>query len=187
MNRHILAALLAAAAIAGTPAQAATDVTAMAASVTALGGGAFSFSVGGWGGGGLVSGSFTGIDSDANGQLSSFDGEVTGFGMTYSGGSIVGAFGLGFGDLFGLVYDLDGGVLGDGTALDIEGIGAIGGGGAFSIGPGPVALCGTGEPCGVIEGPAAGGVPEPASWALMIAGFGLIGAALRRRPVAIKA
>lgn len=28
---------------------------------------------------------------------------------------------------------------------------------------------------------AAGGVPEPASWALMIAGFGLAGAALRRR------
>jgi len=27
----------------------------------------------------------------------------------------------------------------------------------------------------------AGGVPEPASWALMIAGFGLAGAALRKR------
>lgn len=31
---------------------------------------------------------------------------------------------------------------------------------------------------------AAGGVPEPASWALMIAGFGGIGLALRRRPLA---
>jgi len=30
----------------------------------------------------------------------------------------------------------------------------------------------------------AGGVPEPTSWALMIAGFGLAGAALRRRPAA---
>jgi len=29
--------------------------------------------------------------------------------------------------------------------------------------------------------PPSGGVPEPASWALMIAGFGLAGAALRRR------
>lgn len=28
-------------------------------------------------------------------------------------------------------------------------------------------------------------VPEPASWALMIAGFGLVGAALRRRPVKV--
>ncbi len=32
---------------------------------------------------------------------------------------------------------------------------------------------------------AAGGVPEPASWALMIAGFGLAGAALRRRRTAL--
>jgi hypothetical protein len=29
-----------------------------------------------------------------------------------------------------------------------------------------------------------GGVPEPATWALMIAGYGLAGAALRRRAVA---
>jgi hypothetical protein len=28
-------------------------------------------------------------------------------------------------------------------------------------------------------------VPEPAAWALMIAGFGLVGAALRRRTAAI--
>ena len=30
--------------------------------------------------------------------------------------------------------------------------------------------------------PAMAGVPEPASWALMLAGFGLVGTALRRRP-----
>jgi hypothetical protein len=34
-------------------------------------------------------------------------------------------------------------------------------------------------------GGGAGGVPEPASWALMIAGFGLTGAALRRRRAAL--
>lgn len=35
---------------------------------------------------------------------------------------------------------------------------------------------------------AGGGVPEPATWAMMLAGFGLIGAALRRRsPVAQRA
>ena len=33
------------------------------------------------------------------------------------------------------------------------------------------------------EREATGGVPEPATWALMIAGFGLAGASLRRRPV----
>ncbi|THD64539.1 MAG: PEP-CTERM sorting domain-containing protein [Phenylobacterium sp.] len=31
----------------------------------------------------------------------------------------------------------------------------------------------------------AGGVPEPSAWALMIAGFGLTGAALRRRRAAV--
>ncbi len=34
---------------------------------------------------------------------------------------------------------------------------------------------------------AAGGVPEPATWAMMIAGFGLAGATLRRRRVALAA
>ena len=32
---------------------------------------------------------------------------------------------------------------------------------------------------------AAGGVPEPATWAMMIAGFGLVGATLRRRRVGV--
>jgi hypothetical protein len=31
-----------------------------------------------------------------------------------------------------------------------------------------------------------GGVPEPASWAMLIAGFGLTGAAMRRRAAALK-
>ena len=35
--------------------------------------------------------------------------------------------------------------------------------------------------------PGAGGVPEPASWALMIGGFGMAGAALRRRQRAVAA
>jgi len=45
----------------------------------------------------------------------------------------------------------------------------------------------SGEPAGVgsnitfAEGMAGGGVPEPASWAMMIGGFGLVGGTLRRR------
>jgi hypothetical protein len=38
-------------------------------------------------------------------------------------------------------------------------------------------ICGVAAPC-------TGGVPEPANWALLIAGFGLTGAAMRRRRVA---
>jgi hypothetical protein len=38
-----------------------------------------------------------------------------------------------------------------------------------------------------VVGVGAGGVPEPASWALMIGGFGLAGAALRRRKALVAA
>ncbi|THD61660.1 MAG: PEP-CTERM sorting domain-containing protein [Phenylobacterium sp.] len=38
-----------------------------------------------------------------------------------------------------------------------------------------------------VNDPTSGGVPEPASWALMIAGFGMAGATLRRRRVAVAA
>ena len=30
-----------------------------------------------------------------------------------------------------------------------------------------------------------GGVPEPASWAMMLGGFGLVGSAMRRRKTAV--
>jgi len=37
-----------------------------------------------------------------------------------------------------------------------------------------------------VPGGATGAVPEPASWMMMIAGFGLLGAALRRRDISVK-
>jgi hypothetical protein len=53
--------------------------------------------------------------------------------------------------------------------------------------PGPGST--SGADTGLITGPSTpqsvGGVPEPATWALMIGGFGLAGAALRRRRVAV--
>lgn len=53
--------------------------------------------------------------------------------------------------------------------------------GGFS-GPGGGGDIGTGG--GPIPEPVSPAVPEPASWAMLISGFGLIGWALRRRPVA---
>lgn len=146
--------------------------------VVEIGPGSWDFSVGGWDGGGVVTGSFGGTDSDLNGQLSFFDGEVTAFSASYSGGTIVEPLSFVFGDLFGLVYDLDGGPLGDGLTLDIEGIGAISGVTSFAIGPGPVGVCGIGEVCGIIDGPA---VPEPPMLPLVVSGMTWAVAVVRRR------
>lgn len=119
---------------------------AMADSVT------FSFSQAGFGEGAFVSGTFTGQDIDGNGQLSSSDGEIIGFDMAFSGNSLVSAFTLDVSDLNGLVYDLDGGPLGDGLDLAIEGIAAGNGAYDYVAGPGPFAQCGIGIPCALIQG-----------------------------------
>jgi hypothetical protein len=72
----------------------------------------FDFSQGGFDGDASVTGMFAGDDLDGNGQLSSLAGEVADFSMSFSGYSFVASFSLGFSDLLGLVYDLDGGPLG---------------------------------------------------------------------------
>ena len=162
------------------PLQAAVTTTADLVTVVAGPPGTWSYSVGGWLGGGLVTGSFSGTDGDADGQLSWFDGEVTAFTMSYSGGTVVAPVALGFADLFGLVYDLDGGSLGDGLALDVEGIGAGGPSATFAIGPGPVGVCGTGATCGFIDGPAAA-VSEAPMLALALAGLAALAGVRRRR------
>lgn len=97
-----------------------------------------------------VTGMFTGDDLDGNGQLASFDGEISSFMMEFSGNGLVAAFSLDFDDLFGLVYDLDGGPLGDGLALAVEGIGADSGTFSYLAGPGPADECGIGVDCGFV-------------------------------------
>ena len=55
----------------------------------------------------------------------------------------------------------------------------------FSVAGGtPAGLSGQGNYFAV-DNLSIGSVPEPASWALMIGGFGLVGAALRRRSIAV--
>ncbi|MGL4541154.1 MAG: PEPxxWA-CTERM sorting domain-containing protein, partial [Polymorphobacter sp.] len=49
----------------------------------------------------------------------------------------------------------------------------------------PPAIITDGTPLGDLQEPTnVGTVPEPASWALMLAGFGVVGGALRRRNMA---
>jgi hypothetical protein len=152
----------------------------------------YSFSQGGFSEGASVTGAFDADDLNGNGQISTFDGEVSGFSISFSGNSIITAFTLGFADLFGLVYDLDGDI-GDGIVLDIEGIGADDGSFFYIAGPGPFDLCGIAVDCAevgdafdsdfsqeMIFVSVASSVPEPMTLGLLTAGLLGIGA-LRRR------
>lgn len=156
----------------------------------------FTFSQGGFGGGGQITGSFVGNDINGNGQLSSFDNEISDFTVSYSGDATVGAFTLGFSDLFGLIYDLGGPLLGDGRIGEGEGIVAENATFSYLVGAGPLAngaACLNGAVCGqvsqadavtssaqlvVVATPA---IPEPSAWAMMIIGLGVAGAAIRAR------
>ena len=139
----------------------------------------FNFTQAGFLEGASVTGIFTGDDLDNNGQLSSFAGEVSGFVMSFSGNSSVPSFSLGLSDLFGLVYDLDGGPLGDGVTLHIEGISAFSASHSYTTGQG-----GTGGidggwvddftgPNTTSELVQVSGVPVPS--ALLLFGSGLLG------------
>jgi len=111
----------------------------------------YSFTQGGYSEGAIVTISFTGSDLNSNGQISSFDAEVSDFSMSFSGNSIVPSFSLGFSDLQGLVYDLDNGPLGDGFLLDIEGVAASGAPYSYAAGPGPFNQCGVGVDCASVS------------------------------------
>jgi len=151
----------------------------------------YNFSQGGYAEGATITGSFTASDVDSNGQISSFDGEVTDFNAIFSGNSVVGPQSFTFADLFGLVYDLDGDI-GDGLSLDIEGIGASNGTDSYIAGPGPLALCDGIATCGQVSDGVSttgttelvlvtSGVPEPSTWAMMLIGFGVLAGVLRWR------
>ena len=105
----------------------------------------FTFCQEGFSEGAFISGSFTGTDSNTDGQLAF--AEVTDLTVTFSGNSIVDPLSFSFADFAGLVYDLDGGPLGDGTSGAVEGIAASSAAGDYSAGPGPESLCGVGSDC----------------------------------------
>ena len=92
-----------------------------------------------WEGGGRLTGTFSGVDLDSDGQLKSFGaGEVTNFSVNFTGNSLVADFSLTSEVLWGFVYDLQGGpFLGDGRTGGIEGIGAGSGALTYTSGQGP--------------------------------------------------
>lgn len=156
----------------------------------------YDFYQGGYTGGAFLQGHFVGEDLDGNGQLSSFSGEISGFALSFNGRGGLASFTFSLEDLLGLVYDLDGGLLGDGLSQHIEGLLAFDGDSLLAVGPGPLwRTCGGGYTCSVAaNGPnpwySAEGiqvvergvaVPEPGSVGLIV--LGLIGLVLVRRNI----
>ena len=91
----------------------------------------------GYAAGAQLTGQFVGEDLDNNGQLSSFAGEISGFQLRFEGAGWLASFELGMEHLAGLVYALDGGVLGDGPGHSMEGLLAFGDHALLAAGPGP--------------------------------------------------
>lgn len=170
------------------PAKAVQTTSTQFVMVTSQGAGLYSFLQSGFANGATVTGNFTAFDLDNDNQLSSFTDEISDFSAAFSGGGGVPV--LNFIDGL-VVFDLDGsGLLGDGLGetspgnFDGESEGIVGfsfdfSGAVYIAGPGPFfgITCGNGETCAVVQA----AIPEPASWALLIAGFGLTGATLRYR------
>ena len=70
---------------------------------------------------------------------------------------------------------------GEGFSFSYSGGGGGGGGGSYDSGTNDVLTGGVNAGDGQVSIDLLPGVPEPNAWALMLVGFGLTGAALRRR------
>ena len=161
--------------------------------VTQVSPGNFAFSQDGFSGGASVTGSFSGADINADGQLSYFTAppepslplELTDFTASFSGNALVPAFSLTFPELDNFNYQL-GPTLGVNSVIDnglTEGIES----GTFSrfytAGPGSLLALGFVAPPGLCNGAQiCGGVlalPEPATWTTLLIGLFGVGATLR--------
>jgi len=178
---------------------------ALLAAVSSMGHAAqYAFSQGGYQDGGVITGSFTGIDANGDGLLASFDDEISAFNLSFNGNSIIPAFNHVYKDLGGLVYQLGKNTLGDGGTpgadyaegmtvnwlpdeLDPADFGVTGYSFVTGIGPlgevrGEVGDWGVGAKLLTTQAmtvSTVSSVPEPASWLMM--GLGMLGLGVMAR------
>ncbi|MEW5787711.1 MAG: PEP-CTERM sorting domain-containing protein [Pseudomonadota bacterium] len=149
----------------------------------------YQFHQAGFSGGGVIMGSFDAVDLDGNGQISSFYGEVSSFSLSFSGDALVADFTHGLPDLYGLVYDLGSGFIGDGSSGAVEGmasnwLGSVGF--DYASGMGPAQMFG-GRVIDIASGATTSTpdliavVPEPATWVSLLAGLGVLSLLTRRK------
>ncbi len=173
-------------------------LAAPAAAVNLLANG--SFESGGFGPGWSQFGdtSFSGVaggiffNPPTDGSFQAFFGPVSGFGgitqtVSHSGGSFVVSFDIGQAGGAGNYVDFGGSTI-------LSNIADTGGAWTHysftvSAGANPTLTFGFFNPPSyyVLDNVSIAGVPEAATWAMMIAGFGLVGAAMRRRSAALAA
>ncbi|MFZ2971937.1 MAG: PEP-CTERM sorting domain-containing protein [Ferribacterium limneticum] len=152
----------------------------------------YSFFQSGFSGGGVISGSFSGVDKDGDGLLSSFSNEILDFTLTFSGDSIVGGFTHTYADMYGLVYTLGSPVLGNALLTEMEGIASnwpsATSGFEYATGFGPTNGLGgyakeiaTGLISSTEHAVNVSAVPEPEAYSMLLAGLGFVGLIARRR------
>ena len=157
----------------------------------------YQFTQSGYSGGASITGTFTGVDLDSDGQIATNDYEVSGFTLSFTGNSYVPAFTHSFQDLSGLVYNIGTGQIGGNqpaTGMYEQGIGSNWQGTTtgfdYATGYGPLQLTGgrvidiaTGDSSSTLEPVYVSSVPEPSTYTLIAIGLLFAGFRLKKSAV----
>ena len=161
----------------------------------------YDFSIGGFADNAVLSGSFSGDDVDGDGYIAgppAGNSEIKSFSMNFTGNSVINPFSFTAADAnanSALVYSIGSTSFGPNAASTLNGFAFQAADQTFAVfGGSATGGCdGIGTCFSIFEGGVStqtasvgtirqtGGAPEPATWAMMILGFGIAGGALRRQ------